>query len=49
MGRKITANMYMTPDGFGDFPEYPGSDVVSDTPDEAFNEMRVGSTVKWIL
>jgi dihydrofolate reductase len=25
--RKITANLYMTLDGRGDFPEYPGSDI----------------------
>lgn len=27
MGRKITVNMFMTLDGYGEFPDYPGSDL----------------------
>src|SRR5437660_6808948 len=30
--RKITVNMYMTLDGYGEFPKYPGSDVPSKEP-----------------
>ena len=41
MTRKITVNLYMTLDGFGEFPKYPGSDVVSQEPDGAFTEMWV--------
>jgi dihydrofolate reductase len=40
--RKITANLYMTIDGRGDFPKYPGSDLPSgdpDQPDEFFRKM----------
>lgn len=46
MARKVTANLYMTLDGYADFPKYPGSDFVTDEPDEAFAEMwtrRYGS------
>src|SRR5579862_8658817 len=42
MTRKITANLYMTLDGRGEFPEYPGSDQPSgnpDEPDEFFQKM----------
>lgn len=39
--RKITANLYMTFDGFGEFPRYPGSDVVTEEPDVAFADMWV--------
>ncbi len=41
MTRKITVNMYMTVDGFAEFPKYPGSDIQQDEPDEAFAEMWV--------
>jgi dihydrofolate reductase len=40
--RKITANLYMTIDGRGEFPQYPGSDLPSgnpDEPDEFFQKM----------
>jgi dihydrofolate reductase len=40
--RKITANLYMTLDGRGEFPSYPGSDLPSgdpDQPDEFFQKM----------
>jgi dihydrofolate reductase len=40
--RKITANLYMTLDGRGEFPSYPGSDLPSgdpDKPDEFFQKM----------
>ena len=40
--RKITVNLYMTLDGYGEFPKYPGSDVRSKKPDEAFIEMGRG-------
>lgn len=33
--------MYMTLDGCAEFPEYPGSDVQLDEPDEAFSDMWV--------
>jgi len=42
MTRKVTANLYMTLDGRGEFPKYPGSDVPSgdpDEPDEFFRKM----------
>lgn len=39
MTRKVTANLYMTLDGFAEFPKYPGSDYATDEPDEAFAEM----------
>ena len=39
MTRKITVNLYMTLDGYGEFPKYPGSDVVSKEPSEAWKEM----------
>jgi len=41
MARKVTANMYMTLDGRGEFPKYPGSDVVPPKPDAQFTEMWV--------
>ena len=40
--RKITANLYLTLDGRGEFPKYPGSDLPSgdrDEPDEFFRKM----------
>ncbi|HZY71073.1 MAG TPA: dihydrofolate reductase family protein [Thermoplasmata archaeon] len=42
MTRRITANLYMTLDGRGEFPKYPGSDLPSgnpDEPDEFFQKM----------
>ena len=42
MTRKITANVYMTLDGRGEFPKYPGSDLPTgdrDEPDEFFRRM----------
>ncbi len=46
MARRITVNLYMTLDGYGEFPKYPGSDVVAEEPSEAWKEMwsnRYGS------
>ena len=39
MSRRITANFYMTLDGYGEFPDYPGSDASPDQPSEAWSEM----------
>ena len=42
MTRKVTANLYMTLDGRGEFPKYPGSDLPSGKPgepDEFFRRM----------
>ena len=42
MTRKVTANLYMTLDGRGEFPKYPGSDLPSGKlgePDEFFRKM----------
>ncbi len=39
MARKITVNMYMTLDGYGEFPEYPGSDVEPEGPNEYWIDM----------
>ncbi len=42
MTRNVTANLYMTIDGRGEFPVYPGSDLPSgnrDDPDEFFRRM----------
>ncbi len=39
--RKITVNMYMTLDGYGEFPKYPGSDVQSEQPGDGFAEMWI--------
>ncbi len=42
MTRKVTANVYMTMDGRGVFPTYPGSDLPTgdpDEPDEFFRRM----------
>ncbi|HEV2519990.1 MAG TPA: dihydrofolate reductase family protein [Thermoplasmata archaeon] len=42
MTRKVTANLYMTLDGRGEFPKYPGSDLTSGKPgepDEFFRRM----------
>ena len=49
--RKITLNLYMTLDGYGEFPKYPGSDVQSEKPDQAFTEMWINrySSVDTIL
>ena len=38
MTRKVTASLYMTLDGRGEFPDYPGNDYQTDEPD-AFAEM----------
>ena len=39
MSRKITANLYMTLDGRGAFPKYPGSDRRTSEPNEMWREM----------
>ena len=42
MTRRVTANLYMTLDGRGEFPKYPGSDLPSGKPgepDEFFRKM----------
>jgi dihydrofolate reductase len=36
MTRKVTANLYMTLDGRGDFPTYPGSDYTTGEADDFF-------------
>ena len=41
MTRRITVNLYMTLDGYGEFPKYPGSDVQSKQPGEGFRSMWV--------
>ncbi len=41
MTRKITVNLYMTLDGYGEFSGCPGSDVVSAEPGEGFKEMWI--------
>lgn len=41
MVRKITVNMYMTLDGYGEFPKYPGSDVPRKGPSEGFIDMWI--------
>ena len=41
MARKITVNLYMTLDGYGEFPKYPGSDVVSQEPGVSFTDMWI--------
>lgn len=38
MSRKITASLYMTLDGRGGFPKYPGSDRPSNEPNEFWRE-----------
>lgn len=37
----MTVNLYMTLDGYGEFPKYPGSDFVPKDPDDQFTEMWV--------
>ena len=39
MTRKITASLYMTVDGRGAFPKYPGSDRVPKEPNDMWREM----------
>ena len=39
MPRRITVNLYMTLDGYGEFPKYPGSDAVPEEPSEAWKDM----------
>ena len=39
MTRNITVNLYMTLDGYGEFPKYPGSDLVPEEPSDAWKEM----------
>lgn len=41
MARKITVNMYMTLDGYGEFPKYPGSDVEEEEPNDFWKEMWI--------
>ena len=41
MTRKITVNMYLTLDGYGEFPKYPGSDVVPEEPGAGFTDMWI--------
>ncbi len=43
MTRKIIVNLYMTLDGYADFPKYPGSDIQTDEPDEAFVDMWINN------
>ncbi len=39
--RKITVNMYMTLDGYGEFPKYPGSEDPPKEPGEGFRDMWI--------
>jgi dihydrofolate reductase len=39
--RKITVNLYMTLDGFGEWPEYPGSSFQEVDPSLMFHEMWI--------
>ena len=39
--RRITVNVYMTLDGYGEFPKYPGSDDRSKKPGEGFTDMWI--------
>ena len=39
MTRKITASLYMTVDGRGEFPKYPGSDRATTEPSDMWREM----------
>jgi len=39
MTRKITASLYMTIDGRGEFPKYPGSDRQTNEPSDMWKEM----------
>jgi dihydrofolate reductase len=41
MTRKITVNLYMTLDGYGEWPEYPGSTFAPSEPDLMFTEMWI--------
>jgi dihydrofolate reductase len=41
MARKVTVNLYMTLDGYGEFPKYPGSDFAPKEPDALFTEMWI--------
>lgn len=38
-GRKVIVMLYMTFDGFGEFPEYPGSDYTPQEPDALWADM----------
>lgn len=42
MPRRIIANFYMTLDGYGEFPDYPGSDFVPPEPDEMWKLLWSG-------
>lgn len=39
MARSLTVNLYMTLDGRGEFPRYPGSDTSPEQPSEAWKQM----------
>ncbi len=39
--RKSPVNMYITLDGYGEFPEYPGSDVPPKEPREGFRDLWI--------
>ncbi|MDA4124562.1 MAG: dihydrofolate reductase family protein [Thaumarchaeota archaeon] len=39
--RTVTANLYMTLDGYGEFPKYPGSDAHSSEPGEVFKDLWI--------
>ena len=41
MTRKITVNLYMTLDGYGEFPKYPGSDIPRREPSDGFRDMWI--------
>ena len=39
--------MYMTLDGYGEFPKYPGSDIPSKEPGEGFTDMWISGMIQW--
>ena len=38
MARRITVDVYMTPDGFGVLAKYPGPDIEEDDPDDFWKD-----------
>ncbi len=46
MTRKITVNLYMTLDGYGAFPDYPGSDIEDPEPNDFWKEMWINMYTK---
>ena len=42
MSRRVTANLYMTLDGYGEFPKYHESVIPSDEPSQVFKDLWIG-------